>query len=276
MCAGKDLPSLERTGVRSSANFSRENCCQGSERKTVQAGEESSRHDKGLGETDSGKRAGNSQSCDDSDYHYIVTPGEIFLGRYRMREQIGKGSFGQVVRAEDLKSKREVAIKIIKRLEKIAAAAALPNMKRADDRHKGFDETDRHDEGVDETASEGDQGDVDEEGDSSVADNEAEEVDTVDSGDVAGGRHLIVNRTDSRFDDAEETETGDDESDNGTNGPLVVPDPVPTKLKLSHREALRLERETVPIDKIKGGSSTSGQGSADGGEDQLERKSASH
>jgi Helicase associated domain len=161
-----------------------------------------------------------------------------------------------------------------RRLEKIAAAAAaLPNSKHADNRHKGFDEINRDDEGVDETASEGDQGDVDEEGDSSVADNEAEEVDTVDSNDVAGGRHLIVNRTDSRFDDAEETETEDDESDNGTNGPLVVPaPPLPKKPKLSHREALRLERKTVPIDKMKGGSSISGQGSADGGKDQLERK----
>jgi Helicase associated domain len=160
-----------------------------------------------------------------------------------------------------------------RRLEKIAAAAAaLPNSKRADDRRKGFDEPDRHDEGVDETASEGDQGDVDDEGDSSVADNGAEEVDTVGSDVVAGGRHLIVNRTDSRFDDAEETETEDDGSDNGTNSPLVVPDPLPKKPKLSHFEPLRLERKTVPIDKIKGGSSISGQGSADGGENQLERK----
>jgi Helicase associated domain len=161
-----------------------------------------------------------------------------------------------------------------RRLEKIAAAAAaLPNSKRADNRQKSFDEINRHDEGVDETASEGDQGDVDEEGDSSVADNEAEEVDTVESDDVAGGRQLIVNRTDPRSDDAEETETEDDESDNSTNSPLVVPDPpLPKKPKLSHREALRLERKMVPIDKLKGGSSISVQRSADGGEDQSERK----
>jgi hypothetical protein len=61
-----------------------------------------------------GGGGGNNYGWDDDNYDYIVTPGEIFFGRYRMRERIGKGSFGQVVRAEDLESKREVAIKIIK------------------------------------------------------------------------------------------------------------------------------------------------------------------
>jgi hypothetical protein len=51
---------------------------------------------------------------DDENYDYIVTPGEIFYGRYRMMERIGKGSFGQVVRAEDIETRCEVAIKIIK------------------------------------------------------------------------------------------------------------------------------------------------------------------
>ena len=51
---------------------------------------------------------------DDENYDYIVTPGELFYGRYKIKERIGKGSFGQVVRAEDIQSHREVAIKIIK------------------------------------------------------------------------------------------------------------------------------------------------------------------
>lgn len=52
---------------------------------------------------------------DDEHYDYIVTPGELFYGRYKMKERIGKGSFGQVVRAEDTQENhREVAIKIIK------------------------------------------------------------------------------------------------------------------------------------------------------------------
>lgn len=56
----------------------------------------------------------NNNGWDDENYDYIITPGELFYGRYRIKERIGKGSFGQVVRAEDIESKREVAIKIIK------------------------------------------------------------------------------------------------------------------------------------------------------------------
>jgi len=56
----------------------------------------------------------NNNGWDDENYDYIVTPGELFNGRYKMMERIGKGSFGQVVRAEDIETKREVAIKIIK------------------------------------------------------------------------------------------------------------------------------------------------------------------
>jgi hypothetical protein len=56
----------------------------------------------------------NNNGWDDENYDYIVTSGELFYGRYRIKERIGKGSFGQVVRAEDLESQRDVAIKIIK------------------------------------------------------------------------------------------------------------------------------------------------------------------
>ena len=51
---------------------------------------------------------------DDENYDYIVTSGELFYGRYRIKERIGKGSFGQVVRAEDTENGKDVAIKIIK------------------------------------------------------------------------------------------------------------------------------------------------------------------
>jgi len=51
---------------------------------------------------------------DDENYDYIVTAGELFYGRYRIKERIGKGSFGQVVRAEDTETGKDVAIKIIK------------------------------------------------------------------------------------------------------------------------------------------------------------------
>jgi hypothetical protein len=61
---------------------------------------------KGQGATNDG--------WDDENYDYIISPGELFYGRYRMKERIGKGSFGQVVRAEDVEEQRDVAIKIIK------------------------------------------------------------------------------------------------------------------------------------------------------------------
>lgn len=51
---------------------------------------------------------------DDENYDYIINAGEIFNGRYRIKERIGKGSFGQVVRAEDTETRKDVAIKIIK------------------------------------------------------------------------------------------------------------------------------------------------------------------
>lgn len=65
------------------------------------------------------KEKGKSQGTynngwDDEHFDYIVTPGELFHGRYKIKERIGKGSFGQVVRAEDVETKQEVAIKIIK------------------------------------------------------------------------------------------------------------------------------------------------------------------
>lgn len=56
----------------------------------------------------------NNNGWDDDNYDYIISPGELFYGRYRIKERIGKGSFGQVVRAEDVEEQRDVAIKIIK------------------------------------------------------------------------------------------------------------------------------------------------------------------
>eukprot|EP00571_Detonula_confervacea_P015425 CAMPEP_0172305826 /NCGR_PEP_ID=MMETSP1058-20130122/7043_1 /TAXON_ID=83371 /ORGANISM="Detonula confervacea, Strain CCMP 353" /LENGTH=553 /DNA_ID=CAMNT_0013017541 /DNA_START=92 /DNA_END=1753 /DNA_ORIENTATION=+ len=52
---------------------------------------------------------------DDENYDYIITPNElIHNGQYQLHKRIGKGSFGQVVKAVDTQTKQEVAIKIIK------------------------------------------------------------------------------------------------------------------------------------------------------------------
>ena len=51
---------------------------------------------------------------DDEYYDYIVKSGEKFLDRYEIDSLIGKGSFGQVVKAFDVEEQEYVAIKIIK------------------------------------------------------------------------------------------------------------------------------------------------------------------
>lgn len=51
---------------------------------------------------------------DDEYFDYIVKSGEKFLDRYEIDSLIGKGSFGQVVKAFDVEEQEYVAIKIIK------------------------------------------------------------------------------------------------------------------------------------------------------------------
>lgn len=56
----------------------------------------------------------NNNGWDDENFDYIVMEGELIYDRYSIQERIGKGSFGQVVRAYDTRANVEVAIKIIK------------------------------------------------------------------------------------------------------------------------------------------------------------------
>ena len=54
------------------------------------------------------------QGYDDENHDYIIKTGERFLDRYEIDSLIGKGSFGQVVKAYDHQEECHVAIKIIK------------------------------------------------------------------------------------------------------------------------------------------------------------------
>ncbi|XP_052253323.1 dual specificity tyrosine-phosphorylation-regulated kinase 1B-like isoform X2 [Dreissena polymorpha] len=55
-----------------------------------------------------------NEGYDDPNHDYIVNPGEKWLDRYEIDSLIGKGSFGQVVKAFDHQDQEPIAIKIIK------------------------------------------------------------------------------------------------------------------------------------------------------------------
>ncbi|KAI6220571.1 Dual-specificity kinase [Aphelenchoides fujianensis] len=59
-------------------------------------------------------RSESQESRDDENYDYRITIGEVINHRYRVEKNIGKGSFGQVVRCYDLVENENVALKIIK------------------------------------------------------------------------------------------------------------------------------------------------------------------
>jgi len=60
------------------------------------------------------RRPIHNEGYDDENHDYVIRPREIFCNRYEIDSLIGKGSFGQVVRAYDHVAHCPVAIKIIK------------------------------------------------------------------------------------------------------------------------------------------------------------------
>ncbi|CAM9288628.1 unnamed protein product, partial [Scytosiphon promiscuus] len=70
----------------------------------------------GSGKAPGGARQGGvyNHGMDDENFDYIVHEGEVFQGRYSVRETIGKGSFGKVYKAWDTKDNIYVALKVIK------------------------------------------------------------------------------------------------------------------------------------------------------------------
>lgn len=59
-------------------------------------------------------RSESQESRDDENYDYKITMGEIINHRYKVEKNLGKGSFGQVVRCYDMVENENVALKIIK------------------------------------------------------------------------------------------------------------------------------------------------------------------
>jgi dual specificity tyrosine-phosphorylation-regulated kinase 1 len=67
-----------------------------------------------AGQAKKEKKSSFNNGWDDENYDYIVKNGELFNDRYVVSTVIGKGSFGQVVKAYDQQKSEYVAIKIIK------------------------------------------------------------------------------------------------------------------------------------------------------------------
>ncbi|XP_043224560.1 serine/threonine-protein kinase minibrain-like isoform X2 [Amphibalanus amphitrite] len=84
-----------------------------------------------------------NDGCDDANNDYIIRAGEKFADRYEIDSLIGKGSFGQVVKAYDHDEQCHVAIKIIKNRRCFLKQARtevrlLEMMNRADAENKHY------------------------------------------------------------------------------------------------------------------------------------------
>lgn len=62
---------------------------------------------------------------DDEDGHYIVVPDADLTDRYQLVKLLGQGTFGKVVQARDRRSKKLVAIKIIRSVQKYRDASRI-------------------------------------------------------------------------------------------------------------------------------------------------------
>uniref|UniRef100_A0ACB8FRG3 Uncharacterized protein n=1 Tax=Sphaerodactylus townsendi TaxID=933632 RepID=A0ACB8FRG3_9SAUR len=71
------------------------------------------------------ERKVHNEGYDDDNYDYIVRNGERWLERYEIDSLIGKGSFGQVVKAYDQQAQEWVAIKIIKNKKAFLSQAQI-------------------------------------------------------------------------------------------------------------------------------------------------------
>ncbi|ORX70375.1 kinase-like protein [Anaeromyces robustus] len=67
----------------------------------------------------------NHNSYDDKDGHYKVVLNTEFTNRYIIKELLGQGTFGKVVKAYDKETKSECAIKIIRAIKKYRDASQI-------------------------------------------------------------------------------------------------------------------------------------------------------
>ncbi|CDK29153.1 unnamed protein product [Kuraishia capsulata CBS 1993] len=66
------------------------------------------------------------ETCDDSDGHYVIKPGDLFANnRFKFQKLLGQGTFGKVVSAVDMRSQSVCAIKIIRAIPKYREASKI-------------------------------------------------------------------------------------------------------------------------------------------------------
>ncbi|EJT51895.1 protein serine/threonine kinase [Trichosporon asahii var. asahii CBS 2479] len=64
-------------------------------------------------------------SWDDAEGHYIVKPDDVIGGRYKIVRLLGQGTFGKVVEARHIESRKKVAIKVIRAVQKYRDASKI-------------------------------------------------------------------------------------------------------------------------------------------------------
>ena len=66
-----------------------------------------------------------TDKIDDDDGHYIVHENTRLGERYSLVSLLGQGTFGKVVRALDVRNRKEVAVKIIRAVPKVCCCNPL-------------------------------------------------------------------------------------------------------------------------------------------------------
>jgi len=108
----------ERTGASKRAR----------EREKKYAAEGSFKHGKSSSTNRSSrhkKKVSGSVVVDDEEGHLVYKVGDTLQGRYKILSELGEGTFGKVVKCEDLFKQKILAIKIIKNVKKYRDAAKL-------------------------------------------------------------------------------------------------------------------------------------------------------
>ncbi|ODO10550.1 hypothetical protein I350_01147 [Cryptococcus amylolentus CBS 6273] len=69
--------------------------------------------------------ASGQPTWDDSEGHYIIKPDDVIGGKYKIVRLLGQGTFGKVVEARHIQTRRKVAIKVIRAVQKYREASKI-------------------------------------------------------------------------------------------------------------------------------------------------------